>query len=307
MKIIIVGATGLVGKVLTQSLINRGEEVVVFSRNPEKSKKTIPEAHTHIEYKFNSSTNPEAIKELSTADAVINLAGENVLAKRWSAKHKQNIYNSRVKGTRKLTEAILKSNAKLKCYLSASAVGIYGSSENEVFENSPTANDFLANVVKDWEAASVGLAKSNIRRVNFRIGIILSTQDGALKKLLTPFKFFIGGALGNGKQWFPWIHIEDVVGLFEFALYNNQVSGAINAASPNPLRMKEFCKILGRVMNRPSIFNVPSFVLKILFGEGGKVLTTGAKVIPQKALEYNYKFKFDNAGAALKDLLNNNK
>lgn len=307
MKIIIVGATGLVGKVLTQSLINRGEEVVVFSRNPEKSKKIIPEAHTHIEYKFSSSTNPAVIKELSTADAVINLAGENVLAKRWSAKHKQNIYNSRVKGTRKLTEAILKSNAKLKCYLSASAVGIYGSSENDVYESSPTANDFLSNVVKDWESASVGLAKSDIRRVNLRIGIILSTQDGALKKLLTPFKFFIGGALGNGKQWFPWIHIEDVVGLFEFALYNNEVIGAINTASPNPLRMKEFCKILGRVMNRPSIFNVPSFVLKILFGEGGKVLTTGAKVIPQKALEYNYKFKFDNAEAALKDLLKNHK
>lgn len=303
MKIIITGATGLVGKSLCQYLIDKGEEVVVFSRNVEKSKNVIPLAAEHIEWRINGSASSAVLSALSDADVVINLAGENVLARRWNSKHKQRVYDSRVKGTRKLTEAILKSNNKLPTYISASAVGIYGATNEPTIETSPLANDFLANVVKDWEDASKGLDKLGTRRINLRIGIVLSTKDGALKKLITPFKFFVGGALGNGKQWFPWIHVDDVVGLFVKSIYDSSYSGAINAVSPNPVRMNEFCKILGRVMNRPSLFNVPSFVLKIIFGEGADVLLTGSNVLPKRALENNYQFKYQTADKALSDLL----
>ena len=304
MKIVIAGATGLIGKALTKKLIDNGEDVIIFSRNIAKSKELIPNAKDHIEWRINGSTNPQVIDALKDADAVINLAGENVLSRRWTKKHKENIYNSRVKGTRKLTEAILKSNNTLKTYISASAVGIYGSRDNNTFEDSETGNDFLANVVKDWESASSGLEKFNTRRVHLRIGIVLSTEEGALKKLLLPFKLFVGGPLGNGKQWFPWIHIDDVVELFLYSIYNSSVEGAVNTASPNPLRMKEFCKVLGKTIKRPSFFNVPSIALKILFGEGGDVLLTGAKVLPKRAVDFGYKFKFENAEKALENLLN---
>jgi len=304
MRVIISGATGLIGHGLSKRLIEKGEEVIILSRSIEKAKTIIPNANDYVEWRINGSTNPNLLEKLSSADAVINLSGENVLSGRWTKKQKEKIYNSRVKGTRKLTEAILKSGVKLKTYISASAVGIYGSQESATYEDSNTANDFLANVVKDWESASIGLEKLETRRVNHRIGIVLSTKDGALKKLLTPFKLFIGGPLGNGKQWFPWVHIDDVVEMFLYSLYNKEVSGPINTVSPNPLRMKEFCKVLGKIMHRPSFFNVPGFVLKLIFGEGGAVLLSGAKVIPKKAEDLGYKFKFDNAESALKNLLN---
>lgn len=306
MRVIISGATGLIGRSLSERLIENGEEVVVLSRSIEKAKSIIPKAKDYVEGRINGSTNPELLEVLSNADAVINLSGENVLGGRWTQNQKGKIYNSRVKGTRKLTEAILKSGVSLKTYISASAVGVYGSKEDDTYEDSKTANDFLATVVKDWEAASIGLEKLGTRRVQHRIGIVLSADDGALKKLLTPFKLFVGGPLGNGKQWFPWIHIDDVVEMFLFSLYNSEVNGPINTASPNPLRMKEFCKVLGRIMNRPSFFNVPGFVLKLIFGEGGEVLLSGAKVIPKKAEELGYKFKFDTAEKALSNLLKKN-
>jgi hypothetical protein len=298
-KIILTGATGVIGKNIAGKLTQRGDEITIFTRSVEKAKKIIPDAAEYIVW------NPEQDvwkPKLEGKDAVIHLAGENLMAKRWSQSHKNNIYYSRINTTRILVEAIERTIEKPKIFISASAIGYYGNSEEPVTENSISGKDFLANVVKDWENESKKIYRIGIRRVNIRTGIVLDKNEGALGRMITPYKFFVGGPLGSGKQWFPWIHIEDLTGIYLFALDNENVHGILNAVSPNPLRMNEFCKTLGTVLNRPSLFKVPAFLLKIIFGEGAEVLLNGAKVIPERTVKLGYVFNFERAEEALKNL-----
>jgi uncharacterized protein len=301
-KVILTGATGLIGKNNASKLIQRGDEVTIFTRSVDKAKRIIPNA---AEYVFWNSERDDWQPKLESKDAVIHLAGENVMAKRWNEEHKKNIYNSRVDSTRILVKTIENAVDKPKVFISASAIGYYGNSEESVSEKSNSGKGFLSEVVRSWEKETNEVDRLGVRRVNIRIGIVLDKYEGALEQMITPYKFFIGGPLGSGKQWFPWIHIDDVAGIFLFALDNENVYGILNAVSPNPLRMNEFCRTLGAVMNRPSLFKVPAFVLKIIFGEGADVLLGGAKVIPERTIELGYIFNFVEVEKALKNLLKN--
>ncbi len=299
-KVIITGATGFLGKRIAKELISRGDEVTIFTRSVENAKQKISNAYDYVEW--NPKLNNWSHK-LEDKDALVHLAGENVMAKRWNPKHKKNILSSRIDGTRTLVNAIERLKNKPEVFITASAVGYYGNLEKPVNENSEPGKDFLAAVVNAWEKEAGKVESYGVRRVSIRTGIVLDANEGALVPMINQFKFFVGGPIGNGKQWFPWVHIEDVVGIFLFAIDNQNVCGELNASSPNPMRMNEFCKTLGSVIHKPSLFKVPTLIIKIVFGEAAEVLLTGAQVIPEKTIKAGYKFKFETAEEALKNLL----
>jgi len=301
--IVLTGATGLIGKRIFAILRNRGDNVIILARNKDKAAGIFPAGTGIAVWDFKTLT-PQLAAVLSKADGVIHLAGENIFAGRWNDDHKKRIYESRIISTGVLSGAILNSSKQPGAFISASAVGYYGiSPASPVTELSPNGDDFLAQLTNDWEQASAPLEKNGLRVAKIRTGIVLDEKEGALAKMLLPFKFFFGGPIGNGKQPFPWIHIDDISGLFIHALDNDSMHGAYNGAAPQSISMKEFCKALGRQMNRPSIMNVPSFALKLLYGEGADYLLNGADVIPKRTLESGYNFKYEKIDEALKSLV----
>jgi uncharacterized protein (TIGR01777 family) len=301
-KIIITGATGLIGRKLSQKLFEAGHQIIVFSRNASSAKNILKKDYDYIDWDYHKSD--KWIESISTADVIVHLAGINLFAKRWNRKFKEEILASRKETTKALVDAIKLSQAKPEVFVSASAVGYYGDCGDKLLdENSPAGNDFLAEVCKVWEAEAAEVEQAGVRRVSVRTGIVLSKEDGALKRMLLPFKLFVGGPLGNGKQWFPWIHIDDIVGIYFHAIENQNLNGAVNAASPNICTMKEFAKTLGKVLHRPSLFPVPELALKIAIGEAGKVVLMSQRVKVNKLLESGYKFKFENLEEALRNLL----
>lgn len=299
-NIIIAGATGLIGKEISRLLIKRGDKVTIFTRSIEKAKKIIPDAVNYIKWNPGST---DWYKFIEGQDAVINLSGENVMAKRWNEDHKRKILSSRINSTSSFVKAFEHITNRPETYISASAVGYYGYTKNTVTENSPAGNDFLAKVVKLWEAETEKIDQFNIRRINVRIGIVLDKSEGALAKMILPYKLFLGGPLGTGNQWFPWIHISDVAGIFIFSLDNQSIKGAVNCCSPDLVTMNDFCKSLGTIMNRPSFFTIPEFVLRMIIGEASEVIVNGAGEIPQKIIEAGYKFKFEKLENALRSIL----
>ncbi|MBE0538762.1 MAG: TIGR01777 family protein [Ignavibacterium sp.] len=302
-RIVITGATGLIGKKLVNALANHGDKVIVFSRNAGKAKSIFSKTIECVEWDY---LKPDEWKsKIENSDAVIHLAGINLFSKRWNESFKQAVLESRELSTRNLVEAIKSCANKPKVFISASGIGYYGDcGETLLVENSPKGNDFLADVCEVWESESRKIGEYGIRNVQIRTGLVLSLEDGALKQMLPPFKFFIGGPLGNGKQWSSWLHIDDIVGIYLHAIDNKNLSGAVNAAAPNPVRMKEFAKTLGKALHRPSIFPVPIFVLKIVVGEAAEVVTASQKVDVQKLLNSGYKFKFPDLYKAFQNLLN---
>ncbi|MFC2084533.1 TIGR01777 family oxidoreductase [Bacteroidota bacterium] len=305
-RVLITGATGLIGKHICQNLMKRGDEIIIVSRSNEKAKNAIPGAKVYIDWeelRLQGKNYPCEL--LEGIDAVINLAGENVMSKRWTEKQKEKILNSRVLGTKKLIEIISKLSNKPECFLSASAIGYYGNSEIVEFtEDDEPSDNFLGQVTKCWEEEVKKINKINdIREVRIRLGIILDKKEGAFVKFIPQFKYFLGGTLGGGTQWFPWIHIHDVVSIFLFALDNKNVVGPVNAVAPEFINMKEFCLSLGKTMRRPSILKIPKFLLRIALGESAAVITSGAKIKPAKLIALGYKFKFTKIEKAQKDLL----
>ena len=301
-KIVITGASGLIGTNLCKALISRNDEVFIFTREIEKSKKRIPGAKEYIELDYSK---PETWSEyLNNKDAVIHLAGANISGKRWTNKYKKIILKSREISTKNLANVIIASPAKPKTFICASGVSYYGDSGNKIItEEGEPGKDFLANVCKIWEDEAKNVEKAGVRRISIRTGIVLTPGEGALKKMLTPFKFFVGGPLGSGSQWFPWIHLNDIINIYVYALDNTTISGAINASSPNPVTMNDFAKTMGKIMKRPSFFKVPEFVLTLATGEVAGSITASLKVIPKKLLDQGFKFKFENLRDALLDLL----
>lgn len=301
-RIIITGATGSIGKKLAKLLIDRGDEVVIFSRDVNKAKDIIPDAKEYIEWDYN---NPGTwADKLNGADAIVHLAGANLSGKRWNKAFKEIAYNSRIISTRNLIEAINSVEKKPKVFISANAVGIYGDRCDEVlYESSDLGNDFLANLCKDWEAEVKKAEKYNLRWVSVRTGLVLIKGEGLLKQLYLPFKLFIGGPLAGGKQWFPWIHIDDMAGIYLYLLDNESVKGPFNAASPEIVRMKEFAKTFGKVIKRPAIFPIPKFAMKIVAGELADYAVMSQKTSVDKILNAGYEFKHPNLENALKELL----
>jgi uncharacterized protein (TIGR01777 family) len=301
-KIIITGATGLIGKDIFSELMKRGDEVTIFTRNTNRAKIEIPHAAQYVEWNYNK---PGEWKEhLNLKDAVIHLAGASLYDKRWTKHYKKIIIESRETSTANLVNAIKEADEKPKVFICSSAVGYYGDSGDKVLtENSQKGNSFTAKVCEKWERAAAEVEKYGVRRISIRTGIVLNRGEGTLKKMVTPFKFFVGGTLGSGKQWFPWVHINDLVKIFLFVLDNNEIQGALNAVSPNPVRMKELTDEIGRILHRPSFFKVPSFALRIALGELADEVTASLRVKPQKLNDQNFKFQFENISLCLKDLL----
>jgi len=235
------------------------------------------------------------------ADGVINLAGEPIAAKRWTERQKQKILTSRIETTNSLVEAIRKAKQKPGFLINASAVGYYGPRGDEtVTEEAAAGQDFLSSVCREWEEEAKKAESLGLRVIRVRTGIVLGRGGGALAKMVPPFKFFVGGPLGSGTQWMSWIHLEDEVGLMLYLIEHSQATGPFNATAPNPVRMKEFCQILGQVMGRPSWAPVPAFILRLALGELAEMLLTGQRVIPAAAQRLGYKFHYTDLYEALK-------
>lgn len=303
MKIVIAGGTGLIGSRIVERLSKDRNSIVILTRG---TKQPYSENNDNITYvKWNPSITDRWIDHLSHADAVINLSGESIAAKRWSKKQKEKIIQSRVIPTQTLVSGIRQVSPRPGLLLNASAVGYYGNvADGEVDELYPVGQGFLAETCFQWEKESFNASPLGVRVVNLRIGMVLSGEGGALPRFAMPFKLFLGGYFGNGNQWMPWIHIDDLVSAIVFILTNHEIYGPVNAVSPSPVTMKQFSKILGHVINKPSFIPVPSFILKLILGEMSEMLLTGQKAVPKKLLQYGFQFKFNKLEEALKDLFN---
>lgn len=301
-RIIITGATGLIGSKLVRCLAERGDYVIVFSRDPERARRELPEASEHIRWSA-SMVDGQWVEAVAEADAVINLAGAPIAA-RWTSEHKKAIQESRINGTRCLVEAMGRAKRAPGVLVNASAVGYYGAMVNQpVTENSPAGSDFLATLCIAWETEARRAEAFGVRVVTVRTGIVLDPNEGALAQMLTPFKFFVGGPIGSGQQPFPWIHIDDEAGIFLWALDNAEVRGPINAVAPGIVSNLQFSRALGSVLHRPSLVPVPKFALSLLFGEGAIAISGGQQVVPERTTTLGYRFTHTDVEEALRDIL----
>ena len=308
MKVAIAGATGFVGSRLVEKLQAAGHQVVVLSRDAARAGRVFPaSAYPNLEVVgYTPAESGDWQKSIAGCDAVVNLAGVPIAEERWTEARQQAILDSRKLTTEKLVEAIVNANPKPSVFVSASAIGYYGTSETAEFdENSPGGDDFLAAVCKDWEAAAQPAKNAGTRLAILRLGIVLG-MGGALAKMLPAFKLFAGGPIGTGKQWFSWVHREDVVDLILYTLQNPQVEGVLNATAPNPVRMNELCQTLGAVLSRPSWLPVPGFALELLLGDGAKVVLEGQKVLPKQTLASGFQYQYPTLKLALEEILAGN-
>lgn len=242
----------------------------------------------------------EIVKIISQSDIVINLAGANILA-RWSEKYKKLLYSSRIETTKTIVDAIKRSETKPKLFISTSAVGIYDHTHTHSEDSSNFAKDFLAHICNDWENEALKAKDLGVRTAIFRFGIVLG-EGGALSKMLLPFSFGLGGMIGSGRQPFPFIHIEDLKSSYLHIINNEKLDGVFNLVAPHIITNKEFTKTLSAVLHRPAFFHIPELAVKILFGDGAKVLTSGQKVVPKRLLEGGFRFRFENIEKTLHDL-----
>lgn len=301
MRIVITGATGFIGRALVNSLMKQGHDLTVLSRKTAKP----GQIHGKIRHVvWNPDIDNQIIREIDGSDAVINLAGEPIVGKRWSKSQKEKILTSRVNATKTIAHSIERAKRKPRVLVNASAIGIYGERGNEdLHEDSSAGTDFLASACKAWEAHAIRVQDFGVRVVKIRIGIVLEKDGGALQKMLPPFKFFAGGWLGSGNQWMSWIHRDDLVKLIEFSIVNERVSGALNGTAPQPVTNKAFSMVLAQALNRPCLMPVPEFVLKILLGEMSVLLLGSAKVLPKKTQASGFQFQYPDIRSALAAIL----
>jgi uncharacterized protein len=297
-KLLITGGTGFIGKFLVSELLKDGHFVTILTRSPEKYAEKQAENRSYIGW------NDNLVSVMENTDVVINLAGESLFGQRWSDPVKEKIYNSRIQATRKLVDAMKKAESPPELFISASAVGIYGDSGDVLLdESSPLGNDFLARVCIDWEKESQLAASSGVRVANPRIGIVLEDSGGMLEKMKLPFQLFAGGPIGSGMQYVPWIHIGDLCRALLYPMVNHDISGPYNACSPEPATMNDLAKSLGQVMNRPSFFRVPEFVLKAVLGEAAQPALSSLRVQPKVLQISGFEFEFEDLEEALADVI----
>ncbi len=299
MNLVISGASGFIGSMLIERLAYDGHHLALLSRKP-----PVEEILSNRQWlTWKPGLAGEWEKSIDGADGVIHLAGEPIAGKRWSSAQKEKLRSSRIETTRALIDAIRKAKVRPKFLISSSAVGYYGPHGDEtLIENSGPGNGFLARLCVDWEAEASKAKELGVRVAILRTGIVLEKGKGALARMVPPFKYFFGGSLGNGKQWFPWIHLNDQIGLIRFLIDNDKAEGPFNATAPNPVTMGEFCKAFGKTLNRPSWAPVPALVLSLLLGEMAQMILTGQRAVPQAALDLGYRFKFPNIYPALESL-----
>lgn len=300
MKILITGGTGFVGTQLTSRLIKDNHEVTILTRSLKGAKGSSP----GISYIEGDPTKKgrwqEAIKD---HDAVINLAGASIFSK-WTEEHKKAIRESRVNTTRNIVEGIPSRPERPFTLFSTSAVGYYGfCGDEELVEDSPPGNDFLARIAKEWEGEALKARDKGVRVVITRFGIVMGEKGGALSQMIPLFKKYIGGPIGSGKQWFSWVHIKDLAEAFAFLIKHPEISGPVNVCSPNPVRNYDLAKALGKALHRPSFIPAPAFMVKLVLGEFGSVILEGQRVIPRKLLEKGFVFQYADIEKALQGIV----
>ena len=299
MKIVITGASGLIGTVLLDRLSKQSHSLILLSRKPREE--SVRKNNQWMAWQPGQTGAWE--RAIDGADGIINLAGEPIAEKRWSKVQKARLRNSRIDGTQSLVNAVANAQVKPKFMISASAVGYYGSRGDEIVsEESKPGDDFLASLCVQWEDEARKAEALGVRVALLRTGIVLAKGGGALKKMVPPFKMFAGGPLGSGGQWMPWIHIDDEVGMIQFLIENQNARGAFNGTAPNPATMLEFSKTLGAVLNRPSWARVPPSLLALMVGEMADMLLAGQRATPQAALKLGYQFKYPHLKQALESL-----
>ena len=298
MKILITGASGLVGGELIKALEPKGHKIYRLSRSA-------PATEFDIQWDAYEGFEKTESEKLEGMDAVVHLAGENVAGGSWTEERKARIRDSRVKGTRTLVKAMAGLKNPPKLFLGASAVGFYGNRRNEIVtEESEAGENFLAETCVEWEAETTKAKAFADRVVIPRIGIVLSKDGGALEKMLTPFRYGVGGTVGSGEQWMSWIAIDDLVDILVYSIENEEVTGVFNATAPNPVQNKDFTASLAAAVSRPAFIPIPSFGVKLIFGEMGEsLLLEGCRVIPRKLEQLGYKFKFPYLEPALEHVI----
>lgn len=300
MRILITGATGSVGKVVVEQLLEAGDEVVVMTRNIAKAAIILGSQCSYYQWSDTNSLPP--MEAFEGVDGIVNLMGENIADKRWTDEQKKKIYNSRIDGTARLVEALKQLEKRPKVFVSASAVGVYGDrKDEEINESSSSGDDFLAHVCKDWEEEANKASEQGLRVVLIRTGIVLSRGGGALSKMLPLFKKGLGGPIGSGNQYMSWIHVEDLAAMYVEALKNENVNGPHNGTAPYPATNKEFTQALGKVLKRPTALRAPAFALKAVFGEMAGTLLGGQKVLPTKFKDVKFRYKYPTLDMALKE------
>jgi len=297
MRTLVTGATGLIGR----ALLNRLGHAVVLSRDPEHAKRKFPAA---LAYAWSPEAGLPPADALDGVEVVFNLAGEPVAEGRWTADKKRRIRDSRVLGTRNLVAGLAALEKRPLALVSVSAVGYYGDrGDEELMETSSAGRGFLAEVCADWEREALSAAELGIRVVCARIGIVLARDGGALAKMLTTFRLGAGGKLGDGRQWMPWIHLDDVIGILLHASQDARIQGAINAVGPRPVTNADFTRALGKAVHRPTFLTVPRTALRLAFGEMGQILTDSQRVLPKVAEQTGYAFQHADLGGALTAVL----
>ena len=301
MRVLVTGASGAIGSALCDALIARGDEAVGLSRDPERARRTNPTLRWHP-WEPTMERPPEAA--LEELDGVVNLIGESI-DQRWTDESKRRILESRVKATHNLVQAITALERKPKVLVSQSAVGYYGNrGDSLVDEATGPGSGFGAEVPVEWEKAAREIEGTGVRLVITRSAPVLNPDSGMLKRMLVPFKLGVGGSIGGGGQYLPWIHLDDEVGILLWALDDDDVEGVVNAASPNPVTNREFSKTLGRVLRRPALMPVPNVALNLMLGrELAETVVGGARVVPRRTEDLGYRFRHPQLEAALRDLL----
>jgi uncharacterized protein (TIGR01777 family) len=301
MRVLVTGATGFVGRRLCEVLSGSGCRVTALSRRPDAARQTVPSLSQVYAWRPVEEAPP--LESLQQVDAVIHLAGESVVG-RWNARKRRAIRESRVRSTRNLVDAMRQAKARPRSLISASAIGYYGDQgETELTESMPAADDFLGEACGQWEREGARASEAGVRVVHLRIGIVLAAGGGALDAMLLPARLGLGGPLGSGRQWWSWIHREDLIGMVQHVLAGENLSGPFNATSSNPVRQKDFAKVLGRVLSRPAFLPTPGIALKLVLGGFAIELLSSKKVLPDRIQESGYRFLFPDLEPALREIV----
>jgi uncharacterized protein (TIGR01777 family) len=305
-RIVIAGGSGLIGHELSSKLVQDIHEVSILCRNPKKV--TGMAVGVRI-VQWDARTEDSWIDEIANSDVVVNLAGENLsgaglFPSRWTKQRKERLLKSRVDSGKILTQAIEKVDRTPKIFVQASGVGIYGTDRDSIFtEESMLGNDFLANLSKEWESSSESVKTLGVRHIVIRTGVVLSSKGGALRPLIFPYKFYVGGPIGDGKQVYSWIHIDDEVEAIKFLIEHDSLNGVFNLSSPYPVTNSDFGKTISMIMKRPHFLPIPSFMMRIAFGEVANMVLEGQRVLPEKLLDNGYIFKYPKLDEALRNLI----
>jgi uncharacterized protein (TIGR01777 family) len=306
MRVLVTGGTGLIGRRIVRCLLTRGDEVVLLTR---RAASAVDRVDTGCEIVEGDPMKPGPwMDALDACDAVVNLVGENIFARRWNARFMTLLRDSRILSTRHVAEALLRrplrADGQPRVLVNASAIGYYGDrGDEELTEKSPPGSDFLAQLCIDWENAARAVEAGGVRCALVRVGVVLDRAGGALPKMLTPFKLFAGGPVGSGRQWLSWVHHEDMTNLFLLALDHTEARGPLNGTAPQPVLNRAFAQALGRVLHRPSFVKTPAFALRLMLGKAAQLITEGQRVLPRRPLDLGFAFKYPTVDEALRQIL----